>query len=368
MLKKIKKIIQHILGIRPVRKIVRTANIIIYGVASSSSITSVVFNWVIFWPFKREEQAFLKAKYHYYKGLNQATTSKAALRRNTHRLEKALLMKPRRDIFALDYIAATVEMYVKRVEQMEDYPEIIDVSELEWAHDVLATYFEAIKHNETTLRLKNQFEMAGFAPQDSGDKKAPYLRGPDKPSPVKYDDLLALAMRRRSVRWYLQKKVPRDLIDKALMIARQSPSACNRLPYEFRIYDDPKLVRKIASTPMGTGGYDYNIPVIIVVVGKLNYYFSSRDRHSIYTDASLAIMAFMYALETLGLASCPINWPDFEPLEMKMQRNLGLSVDERPVMLISVGYPDPNAKVAYSQKKSLDALRSYNLKGSGVYK
>ena len=71
-------------------------------------------------------------------------------------------------------------------------------------------------------------------------------------------------------------------------------------------------------------------------------------------------MSFMYALETLGLASSVINWPDFEPLERKMQKTLGLTVEERPVMLIAIGYANPKRKVAYSQKKDLEVLRSYN--------
>jgi hypothetical protein len=35
-------------------------------------------------------------------------------------------------------------------------------------------------------------------------------------------------------------------------------------------------------------------------------------------------------------------------------------VSERVVMLIAVGYADPNGGIPYSQKKSLDVLRTYN--------
>jgi nitroreductase len=144
------------------------------------------------------------------------------------------------------------------------------------------------------------------------------------------------------------------------MIARQAPSACNRLPYEYKIFDDPQLVQKVAGLPFGSAGYRQNIPMIAIIVGKLDSYFSPRDRHGIYIDASLSAMSFMFALETLGLASSVINWPDFEPLERKMQKTLGLKTEDRPVMLIAIGYADPKGKVAYSQKKDLKVLRSYN--------
>jgi nitroreductase len=132
------------------------------------------------------------------------------------------------------------------------------------------------------------------------------------------------------------------------------------MPYEFRIFDDPAMVKTVAGIPFGAAGYAHNIPTIIVVVGKLHSYFSPRDRHVIYVDASLAVMPFMMALETLGLSSSPINWPDFEPLERKMQKTLHLEDDERVIMLIAVGYADPEGLVAFSQKKELDVFRSYN--------
>ena len=69
----------------------------------------------------------------------------------------------------------------------------------------------------------------------------------------------------------------------------------------------------------------------------------------------------MLSLETLGLASSVINWPDFEPLERKMGATLNLDMDERVIMLIAIGYADPEGMVAFSDKKSLDVIRSYNV-------
>ena len=40
---------------------------------------------------------------------------------------------------------------------------------------------------------------------------------------------------------------------------------------------------------------------------------------------------------------------------------LNLEPDERVVLLIAVGYPDPEGMVATSRKKSLERLRRYNL-------
>jgi nitroreductase len=71
-------------------------------------------------------------------------------------------------------------------------------------------------------------------------------------------------------------------------------------------------------------------------------------------------MSFSYALETLGLGACIFNWPDIEAHERRADKVLGLKGYERPVFFMGIGYPDPNAMVAYSQKRPLDVMREYN--------
>lgn len=112
--------------------------------------------------------------------------------------------------------------------------------------------------------------------------------------------------------------------------------------------------------PGGIKGYVEDIKTFIVVVGNLDAYFDERDRHVIYIDASLANMALMFAFETLGWSSCPINWPDIENLERRMEIELKLEKWQRPLMCLAVGYPDPDGLVAFSEKRSLDVIRNYN--------
>lgn len=360
MLKKLKSLVKTILANRACRVALNASNKAFLSIASSSRITSTLWSWVNILPFSREQYAVLSGRAAYYKNLTQTKQSRVQLRRNIHRLEKALLMQPRREVFALDYIQETLDFYSDAVHQHTREPEIFDESELLWAHDVLGEFFDAVVSTPFLDAQKARFKNCAFSPTEHIRHKVPYARQNLDTCPVSYEALSELALRRRSVRWFEQRSVPRELIDKAMLIARQAPSACNRLPYEFRFYDEPELVKKIADIPFGTAGYSQNIPTIAVVTGKLDSYFSPRDRHIIYIDSSLAAMSFAFALETLGLASGMINWPDFEPLEMKMQKTLGLKVYERPIMLIAIGYPDKNALVAYSQKKDLEVIRSFN--------
>lgn len=363
MLKQLKNIAKNLLANRHVRVIHTAVNRAVLSVFSSSRLLATFYSLFGFLTFNREHYAVLRGRRNYYRNLEKDRTSRIELRRNIHRLEKGIIMQPPRAVFAKDYIEETIEFYERAVGQQVGGDLKMDAAELEWAYGVLESYFNRVLPNLDPLvdKARQRFEktVTQFHPQ--GDcKKSPYARKDGVKSNVAYDDLLRLAQQRRSVRWFDKKAVPRELIDKALLVGRQAPTACNRLPYEFRVFDEPQLVRKIADIPFGAAGYSHQIPTIIVVIGKLDSYFSARDRHAIYVDASLAAMSFMFALETLGLSSSVINWPDFEPLEMKMQRELGLDVSQRVVMLIAVGYADPDGGVPYSQKKSLDMIRSYN--------
>ena len=359
---KLKDTIQAFFEIPLIKRITRLWYLIFLGIASFNRFFSIFYHILSFFTFSREQQAVLRGRYKYYRNLKRKSNSRVELRRNIHRIEKGLLMRPGRDSFARNYIQETIISYKLALQQYSDNRLNVDSDEINWAHDVLMRYFSTVKLTDKIRKAKNEFETQyHLTLEEKTDvEMAPYKIGISDKSPVTYDDLLNLNQRRKSVRWFKQKNVPRDLIDKAIMVACQSPSACNRLPYEYRIFDDPERVKEVGKIPFGASGYYQNIPVIVVIIGKLNHFFSSRDRHIIYIDASLSAMSFMLALETLGLSSSVINWPDFEPVEMKMKKTLKLKIDERPVMLIAVGYPDPEGKVAFSQRKSLNSIRNYN--------
>lgn len=313
--------------------------------------------------FNREQAAVFRGRRNYYRDKFSPDVTHVGLRRNVHRIEKALIMKNRRPVFAADYIGETVRFYAASVKQSIARTGSMELSELQWSHDVLAEYFRVVDASNPRVASAKETFLAQPTPAESPAPKIPHTK--KNTTSISYEDFLAMTENRRSVRWFQDKKVPREAIDKAMMAARQSPTACNRLPYEFRVFDDKEMVQKVAAVPFGTAGWDSNIPCIIVIVGKLSSYFSPRDRHAFYIDSSLAAMSFIFALETQGLSSTLINWPDLEPVELKMQKLLGLDFTERVVMLMAVGYADPKEHVPYSQKKELDTIRTYNKLGRG---
>lgn len=308
--------------------------------------------------FRRENHSVLNGKVKHLRESKKDKASFYTLIRNVHRVEKGLIMKPRREIFGLNFIKETVDVF--ETLYCANKNSCFEGSQIKWAKDVLNEYFSVTGQHPIINRERERYNKIITNTVESINKSIPYFRlDEDKPN-ISYEQFYKLAKRRRSVRWFLDKKVPHELIDKAILCANQSPSACNRQPFEYRVIDDPDLLRGVVKIPMGIKGYEDNIPMLIVVVGNLDAYFDERDRHVIYIDASLANMAFMFGLETLGLSSCSINWPDIEELEKRMEKSLRLKEHQRPIMCMAVGYPDPEGLVAYSEKRNIQEIRKYN--------
>jgi nitroreductase len=335
------------------KKCLSTFSILTVKLFSINGFTASIYYLILDRSFYREHKASLLGRLSFQKKLKQVDNSSALLRRNIHRLEKGLIMRPRRASFAEAYVLETVEVFILAV-QTKGFCK----KELKWATDVLQKYFEVVEDQGRISLARATFATTNepVSGNHSKAKSVPYSHASLPAPSVEFEELTQLYTRRRSVRWYQDRQVEKKSLEKAVNSASLAPSACNRQPFFFNYTTDGALASNIAELAMGTVGFAGNIPALIVVVGDLSNYPSERDRHVIYIDASLAAMQLMLALETLGLSSCPINWPDVESRERLMQNKLGLQYFERPIMLIAVGYAMPAGEIPFSQKKSADML------------
>ena len=216
--------------------------------------------------FYGEHHAVLKGRLQYFRDLKASPASSPQLRRNIHRLEKGLIMKPRRPVFGEAFIQETVQAF-NRARATDGY----SAEELKWAGDVLDEYFSVVEGTGVIDAARRSFDRGPDGPDEarsSGSK--PYPRADSPATSISFDDLHLLYQRRRSVRWYLQQPVPLALIDKAVNSAALAPSACNRQPFRFIVSTEPKSATRIAECAGGTAGFAQQLPAIIVVVGDLS--------------------------------------------------------------------------------------------------
>lgn len=332
---------------------------LILTVFAVSRVTTALYYFLFDHSFWREQHSVTRGVISYRRQRDHSAR-RFLLRRNIHRLEKGLSMQPRRPCFALDYIQETVDTcnkYRHESRRVDNDPVV------EWSMDVLAKYFDTVTSNPVVDRARECFDACSAAGESHGRVPMRYRDRDGASHGVGLGSLRQLSRARRSVRWFHDQPVPRELIDQALEVAVQAPSSCNRQPFSYRIFDDRVLVGMLAGLPRGTTGFAENIPCLVAVVGDLSSFSSHCDRHGIYIDAGLSVMGFLYALECMGLGSCILNWPDVESLERRMEQILGLQPHERVIMLIALGFPDPDGLIPYSAKTSLDTFSSYNFTG-----
>jgi nitroreductase len=104
---------------------------------------------------------------------------------------------------------------------------------------------------------------------------------------------------RRSIRKYLDKPVPPDVLRQVLSAAMYAPSACNQQPWQFVVLDDRKLLREVPKIN-SYAAMAAQAPVAILVCGD-----SSLETVPGYwvIDCSAAVQNLLLAAHALGLGA-----------------------------------------------------------------
>jgi iodotyrosine deiodinase len=197
------------------------------------------------------------------------------------------------------------------------------------------------------------------------------------------NDFYAEMNRRRTVRDFSDRPVPKDIIETALKVANTAPSGANLQPWHFAVISGPETKRKIreaaeaeerefyshraspewlaALQPLGT---DSNKPfletapyLIAVFLQKFGHLPDGRKvKHYYPTESTgLATGMLITALHHAGLATLTHT-----PSPMKfLNQILDRPVSERPFLLLVTGYPAADAKVPDIKRKPLEDFASF---------
>ena len=118
--------------------------------------------------FGREQKAVLAGKLAYEQSLKEIGETSVLLRRNIHKLEKGLIMQPRRDVFGEGVIGETVKIYEIAIKKGN-----LNTEEKKWFTDVLTKYFTVVKNTNTIMKVREKFE-ACVEQDNNSEKFIPY--------------------------------------------------------------------------------------------------------------------------------------------------------------------------------------------------
>jgi len=203
--------------------------------------------------------------------------------------------------------------------------------------------------------------------------------GPDE-ARDRSEAFLELMLTRRSVRHFSAEPVPWELIENALRTAGTAPSGANQQPWTFVVVSDPDVKARIregaereerllyeqrasreyldAIEPIGTDWIKTHItdaPYVIVVFEQaygLDDDGAKRKHYYVRESVGIAVGLLLASLQAAGLATLTHS-----PAPMGFLKELLERPDnERPFILIPVGYPAEDAEVPDLTKKPLDEI------------
>ncbi len=106
-------------------------------------------------------------------------------------------------------------------------------------------------------------------------------------------ELFEVLRRRRSIRRFQEKELPREIIEKLLEAAFLSPSSYNKRPWHFIVVDERELLKKLSKAKLGASGLATASVGIVVT--------ADESRSDVWIeDASIAAEHIQLAAVALG--------------------------------------------------------------------
>ncbi len=191
-----------------------------------------------------------------------------------------------------------------------------------------------------------------------------------------YEDM----RRRRSIRQFSDRTIPRDIIEKCIRAAATAPSGANMQPWHFEVVSDRDTKREIrkaaekeevdfyrkrapekwlnALKPLGTNickPFLEVAPYLIVIFAER--YKRLRDgtieKHYYVTESvGIATGILIAAIHNAGLVSLTYTPSPMNFLNKILQR----PASEKAFLILVVGYPDKNATIPEINKKALKEI------------
>jgi nitroreductase len=196
-------------------------------------------------------------------------------------------------------------------------------------------------------------------------------------------DFYAEVKRRRTVREFSDRPVPREIIENCLRAAGTAPNGANQQPWHFVVISDPGLKKQIreaaeeeervfyqerapeewleALAPLGTDEHKpflETAPYLIVIFAQ-NYSLDAqgkRVKHYYVTESvGIATGILITAIHHAGLVSLTHTPSPMGFLNHILKR----PASERPFLILVVGYPQEKVHVPDITKKSLEEIATF---------
>ncbi|MEF2070323.1 nitroreductase family protein [Consotaella aegiceratis] len=174
-------------------------------------------------------------------------------------------------------------------------------------------------------------------------------------------DFLDFAEARHSIRQYAPGPVAQEKIDRAVRVAQQTPSSCNRQTCRVYIWTEPALVRRVLALQSGNRGFGDQIAGVAVVASELTHWHEVEERYQGWVDAGMFAMSLAYGFHAEGLGAVMLNWGEEHRRDKELRALTGIPESSLVATMIGFGNLPESLQVPVSQREPLEQCLTMNL-------
>ena len=169
-------------------------------------------------------------------------------------------------------------------------------------------------------------------------------------------DLQAFFQSRYSIRQFASEPVDMSLIEAAVKLAQKTPSVCNRQSSKVYVFSSDEDKKKVLSYQNGNRGFGDRASKVLIVTSDLGHFFSITERNQCWIDGGMFAMSVVYALHSLGVGTCCLNWCVNYQADRALKKAVDISNSESIIIMIAVGHLPEKFSVANSARKNLEEV------------
>lgn len=217
------------------------------------------------------------------------------------------------------------------------------------AAEEFAASTDAVKHAREAITAMESFNETGIisdtvSPKSAWDGNA-----------VPMDRVKQFMMSRRSVRNFDPNRMLRseEVYAAVELAAACTPSVCNRRAYRAHYYAKREQIDAALALQNGNRGFGSTVPRLLIVTERRSSFLGALERNQRWVDGGLFAMTLAWTLHAFGIATCFLNWSQTNHQSDRLRIAVGIPRDEDIIVMIALGYPSADYRVARSPERAL---------------
>ncbi|MGY1425108.1 nitroreductase family protein [Lysobacter sp. A289] len=266
-----------------------------------------------------------------------------------HRLEKSLSFRNRRagaGVTAAEDLVRFLQKYGV-ADTDRGFQELVSLKVLS---DFVAELPQADEKFSSVVEFSQQNCPKPGLPGGVMEKTASFLTTGKLDEPEKF------FFTRYSVRDFSSKRVEFGVVERAIELAMKSPSVCSRQAWHVYYSESRETIDKTLAYQNGSKGFGHEVPGLFIVCVDLNAFDTAGERYQHWIDGGMFAMSLIWALHSLGVSSCCLNWSKGVRDDIALRRATNIKGEHTITTLLAVGYANEHLRVCQSARRPVSDI------------